>query len=92
MIGFEIAQSVERRAGRPEFDSRQRQEIILYCTSSRPALGPTQPPTQWTLWALSPGAKRPERKAHQSPTSSADVNNGGAIPPFPTCLDGIVLN
>jgi hypothetical protein len=29
------------------FDSRQGQEIFLYCTWSRPALGPTQPPTQW---------------------------------------------
>jgi hypothetical protein len=39
------------RAGRPGFDSRQGQEIVLCSTASRPALWPTQPPIQ-----LAPGA------------------------------------
>jgi hypothetical protein len=29
------------------FDSRQGQEMFLYRTASRPALGPTQPSIQW---------------------------------------------
>jgi hypothetical protein len=33
---------------------------------SRPALGPTQPPFQWVLGALSPGVKRPGREAGHS--------------------------
>jgi hypothetical protein len=35
---------------------------------SRPALGPTQPPTQWV-----PGLKRPGRGVDHPPTSSAEV-------------------
>jgi hypothetical protein len=33
--------------------------IFLYATTSRPALGPTQPPAQRVPAALSPGEKRP---------------------------------
>jgi hypothetical protein len=33
--------------------------------------------------AISPGVKRPGREADHSPPSSAEVNNGGAIPPPP---------
>jgi hypothetical protein len=32
---------------------------------------------------LSPGVKRPGREADHSPLSSAEVKNGGAIPPLP---------
>jgi hypothetical protein len=37
------------------------------------ALGPTQPPIQWVLEALSLGVKRPGREADHSPPSSAEV-------------------
>jgi hypothetical protein len=47
-------------------------------SESRPAVVPTQPPSQWV-----PGANGPEREANHSLTSSAKVNNGGAIPPLP---------
>jgi hypothetical protein len=60
------------RAGRPEFDSRQY-NIFLFSTASRPTVGPTQPSIQWVPGALSPGLKRQEREAHQSPPSSAEV-------------------
>jgi hypothetical protein len=39
---------------------------------------PTQPLIQWV-----PEVKRPEPEADHSPPSSAEMKNGGAIPPFP---------
>jgi hypothetical protein len=56
------------------FESRQVLGIFLFTTAaSRPALGPTQPPTQWVPGALSLGVKLPEREADHSPPSSAEV-------------------
>jgi hypothetical protein len=43
----------------PGFKSRQGLGILLYTTTSRTALEPTQPPIQWVLGALSLGVKRP---------------------------------
>jgi hypothetical protein len=34
-------------------------------------------------WVVSPGVKRQKRVAHNSPPSSAEMQNGGAIPPLP---------
>jgi hypothetical protein len=51
-----------------------------------------QPPIYWVQGAISQGVKRPGRQADHSPPSSAEVKNGGAIPPLPPCLHGIVLN
>jgi hypothetical protein len=45
-------QSAWRRSSSPV-----RVKNFLFSTSSRPALGPTQPPIQWVPWALSPGVK-----------------------------------
>jgi hypothetical protein len=70
------------RAGRPGFNSWQG-KIFLFLTASRSALGPTQPPIQLVPGAISPGVKQPGRKADHSPPSSAEVNNGGDIPPLP---------
>jgi hypothetical protein len=47
--------------------------IFLFITTSRIGLGPTQPPIQWVLGALSLGVKRPGREADHSPPSSAEV-------------------
>jgi hypothetical protein len=63
------------RAGRPGFDFRQEFRIFLLSTASRPALGPTQPRTQWIPGGLAPGVKRPGREADHSPLSSAEVKN-----------------
>jgi hypothetical protein len=65
------------------FDSRQRQVISLSSITSRPVLGPTQPPIQWVLGTLSPGVKWPGREADHSPPSSVEVKSGGAMPPLP---------
>jgi hypothetical protein len=48
-------------------------KYIFDYTVSRPALGPTQPPTQWLEGALSLGLKRPGREADHSPPSSAEI-------------------
>jgi hypothetical protein len=45
----------------------------LFSTSSRLALGPTQPPIQWVPGVLSPGVKRQGREADHSPPTSAEV-------------------
>jgi hypothetical protein len=46
---------------------------IPFSTSSRPTLGPTQPPIQWVPGALSPGVKRPGCEADHSAPTSAEV-------------------
>jgi hypothetical protein len=51
--------------------------------SSRPVLGPTQPPIQWVPGALFTGVKRPEREADHLPPSSVEIKKGGAITPLP---------
>jgi hypothetical protein len=73
------------------FDCLHGQEIFLFLTTSRPALGRTQPPIQWVPGDISPGLKRPKREADHSPPSSAEVKNGGATPPLPRS-HGVVLN
>jgi hypothetical protein len=45
----------------------------IFSTSSRPVLGPTQPPIQWVPGALSPGVKRQGHEADHSPPTSAEV-------------------
>jgi hypothetical protein len=53
---------------------------------------PTQPPGHWILGALLPGLKMQGHEADHSPPSSTKIKNGGAIPPLPIHLHGIVLN
>jgi hypothetical protein len=62
-------------AGRPRSRSSSTGGVrnFLFSTSSRPALGPTQPPIQWVPQALSPGVKRRGREADHSPPISAEV-------------------
>jgi hypothetical protein len=51
---------------------------LLFYSASRTAVGPTgptQPPIQWILGALSLGVKRLGREADPSPPSSAEVKN-----------------
>jgi hypothetical protein len=52
-------------------------------TAFRPTLGPTQYPIQWVQGPLTSGGKAAGREADNSPPSSAEVNNCGAIPPLP---------
>jgi hypothetical protein len=55
-----------------EFESG-RVKNFLFSTSSRPALGSTQPPTQWVPGALFPGVKRLGREVDHSPPTSAEI-------------------
>jgi hypothetical protein len=85
--GAAMAKSIYRRAtgwmtAKLGFNSWQGQDIYLYSTASRPTLGPTQPPIQCVLGALSLGLKRPKREADRSHPSSDDANNSEAIPPL----------
>jgi hypothetical protein len=54
-------------------DNNNTWNIITFSTSSRPALGSTQPPIPWILGVLSPGVKRPGREADHSPPASTEV-------------------
>jgi hypothetical protein len=55
-----------------------RQETLLFSTASRQDLGHNQPTIQWAR-----GVNRQEREAQHKPPSSAEVKNGGVIPPLP---------
>jgi hypothetical protein len=51
-----------------------------------------KPPIQWAPGDLSPREKQLACEADHSPPSSDEINNGGAMPPLPTHLHGMVLN
>jgi hypothetical protein len=58
---------------------------FLFSTASRPALRPTQPPSQWVSRTLFLGIKRPGNEAHHLTSSSATVTNAlryTTTPPF----------
>jgi hypothetical protein len=71
--------------GQVGLNSQQGQGVFLFATTSRPALGPTQPPNQWVLEALSPGVKQLVGcEAFYSP-STAEIKNAWiytATPPY----------
>jgi hypothetical protein len=74
------------------FDSRQGQEIFLFSVEIRSFLGPTQSPIQWVPGALSPEVEWDVREADRSPPSVAKLKNGGAIPPLPIHIYGVVID
>jgi hypothetical protein len=57
-------------------------KICLFSIALIPALGPTQPPTEYLTMAISPGGKQPGPEADHSSPSSAEVKNCGATPSF----------
>jgi hypothetical protein len=63
---------VGRLRGRSSSAGRGKTFVL---STSRPDLGPTQPPIQWVPGALSPGVKRPGREDDHSPPTSAEVKN-----------------
>jgi len=67
--------------------------LLLFATTSRPALGPTQPPIQWVSGVLFPRIKRQGRECDHLPPSSAKVNNAWSYTSTPPKrLYGVVLS
>jgi hypothetical protein len=70
------------RTGRRGFDSRRRQRIFPLTSASRPAVGPTQPPTMGTV--SSPGVKRGRGVMLTThPLLVPRLRKRGSIPPLP---------
>jgi hypothetical protein len=74
-VGIASAYGMETR--RPGFNYRHGEEVIL-----RSAQGPVHPPFSWVPEILFPRIKRPGRETDHSAPSSAEVKNGGVIPPL----------
>jgi hypothetical protein len=75
------------------FHSQWGLGIFLFTTTSRMALGPTQPPIQWVLQVLSLEVKWLGHEADQLPLSSAKVNNAWSYTSTPSiCIHGMVLS
>jgi hypothetical protein len=60
-----------------------RVKNVLFSTSSRPALRPTQPLFQSVPGVLSSGVRRPEREAERSHPTSAEVKKRWIYPSTP---------
>jgi hypothetical protein len=56
-------------------ESQWWQETFLFFNTSKPALRPTQLPTQWLLGALFLVVQQPQHEAEHFPSSSTKVNN-----------------
>jgi hypothetical protein len=70
-----------------------RVQNFLSSTSFRPALGSTQPPTQWVPGALFPDVKQQEREADHSSPTSVEVKQMWIYKSTPPIhLHGVVLN
>jgi hypothetical protein len=66
--------------------------MFLFSTSSRPTLGPTQPPIHAYKGLFRCGVKWQRREADHSSPSRAAVKKDGVIPPFLHYLYGIAFN
>jgi hypothetical protein len=67
------ATGYEMQPGGGRSSSLGRVKYFFFSASSRPALGPTQPPIQCVSKTLSPVVKRPGREADHLPPTSAEV-------------------
>jgi hypothetical protein len=64
---------------------------FLFAITSKPTLGPSQPPLQLVPGAVSPDLWQQGRKADDSPPPSAEVQNARAIPPPAVRLRDVML-
>jgi hypothetical protein len=67
-------------------------KFFRFSIASKPALRPTQSPTQWVPGDLSTRVKHSWFEADQLPASSNEVKNYGGIPPFSHKSSWVVLN
>jgi hypothetical protein len=65
---------------------------FLYFITSRPALGSAQLHIPWVPGEIFKGVKLLGCETDYPSPTSAEVKNGGGIPPLPHCLHGILLN
>jgi hypothetical protein len=79
-VGTAIRLCVGRQTNR--YSIARKSKKYLFSAASRPSGGSIQPPVQWVPGAFSPGIKRQRRESDHSILSSAEVKNGGAIPPL----------
>jgi hypothetical protein len=86
-LGVRIAQSVKRRAtgwtAPVRFPAVQDFSLLHSVQAGSGAHTASYP---MGIGGSFTGGKRQGREADRSPPSSAEVKNGGAIPPLPTCL------
>jgi hypothetical protein len=80
--GSSVSITTRLRAGRPGFNSRKGLGFNLFATSSRPILGPTQPPLQYVQAVPTPGVKRQWRETCHS-LLVPRLSMRGSIPPVP---------
>jgi hypothetical protein len=64
--------------------------ILHLSVASRLALVPTQHTAQWVPGAVSLGVKQQGHEADHSAPSSAEIKSGGAVPPLPIRLHGML--
>jgi hypothetical protein len=89
-VGIATGYGLDDREIRVRLPVMSRDSSPLHKSSS--ALGPTQTLIQWISRDLPLGVKQQWREAHHSPPSTAEVKNGGDIPPLPKRLHSVVLN
>ena len=79
------------RDGRSGFRISAMAKDLFFSKTSRPAVGPTQPPTKWVP-GIFPGVKRLGREIDITP-SSAEVKNGWSYnSTLPIFLHGVYRN
>jgi hypothetical protein len=76
-----------------ELEPRKYKKILVSVIKSRQALGPTEPPIQWTTRGCFPGIKRPGGKADRSLSTSDEVKKTRFYTSIPSIrLHGVVLS
>jgi hypothetical protein len=90
--GSSVSIATRLRAGQPKIHGSIPEEIFLFYITFGLTLRSTQPLIEWGLGAVSLKVKWQKREADHSPPSRTEVKNGGAIPPLPICLHGVMLN
>jgi hypothetical protein len=70
-VGIKMDHGLEGRRIWIRFPAKARYFSLLH--SFHIFSGPTQPPIQWVAGSLSPGVKRSDREADNSPPASAEV-------------------
>jgi hypothetical protein len=75
--------------GRGLISSRARD--FLLSIMSKPSLGPIQPPVQRVPLAVSQWHREWVPETGHSPPSTAEVKNGGVLPPFSLLSHGVVV-